>query len=525
MFKKRRYVLFVVILMYATLIGILVAAESGVEGSSIHGIGDAIWYSVVTLTTVGYGDLFPVTATGRVIGIVLVLCSLGLLSAIITGVFTTFTGFTLPLYRLRSYRKNQWHVFRHDTEPARVMASELLKEQPDSVCIFFEKKEFRAITEEGDATRKIFYVEGSFRWLLSLHKGYEGINVFCFGENGWDNYRDARRLSNPYRIPIYCLTQVKTDHEIHDLKLFDPNEGLGRFYWRKFPVRQKEKLFIIVGCNRIGGNLFERGLQTNVFGPSRGIHYIVAGDSSDFRKMHYRMCSEVNPAPDKLSFYDNIWDVDPTMIQKADRIIICYDTEAQNLSIYQKLITHYPIDGQVHVYTNSRLQRTHTRTFGHLNEIYTPALVMQDIRSELAKKMHELYQKSGVKETPSWKNLTEFQKQSNIAAADHILVKCRILLGDKKFDTLGKRGLKPVLTEAAKIYETECQNPVKRKQFRVIEHFRWMRFLTLYNWQYNETHDAVKRWNPLLMPYEELPENVLAKDDNAWELIGKVYGE
>lgn len=53
--------------------------------SNIKTAEDAIWWSYVTITTVGYGDKFPVTTGGRVVGIVLMTAGVGL--------FGTFTGF------------------------------------------------------------------------------------------------------------------------------------------------------------------------------------------------------------------------------------------------------------------------------------------------------------------------------------------------------------------------------------------------------------------------------------------------
>ena len=41
---------------YAVIVILLTVVESGADGSSIKSIWDAIWYSLITLTTVGYGD-------------------------------------------------------------------------------------------------------------------------------------------------------------------------------------------------------------------------------------------------------------------------------------------------------------------------------------------------------------------------------------------------------------------------------------------------------------------------------------
>lgn len=52
---------------------------------------DAAWWSVVTLTTVGYGDIYPVTTTGRLMGVVLMLSGLGVLG-VLAGALASFFG-------------------------------------------------------------------------------------------------------------------------------------------------------------------------------------------------------------------------------------------------------------------------------------------------------------------------------------------------------------------------------------------------------------------------------------------------
>ncbi|MBC7296870.1 MAG: two pore domain potassium channel family protein [Dietzia sp.] len=57
-------------------------AERGAPGSSIETYGEALWWSVVTVTTVGYGDVAPVTPTGRVIAAGLMLAGIALLGVV-----------------------------------------------------------------------------------------------------------------------------------------------------------------------------------------------------------------------------------------------------------------------------------------------------------------------------------------------------------------------------------------------------------------------------------------------------------
>lgn len=52
--------------------------------SNIKTAEDAIWWSYVTITTVGYGDKFPITTEGRIIGAILMTTGV--------GIFGTFTA-------------------------------------------------------------------------------------------------------------------------------------------------------------------------------------------------------------------------------------------------------------------------------------------------------------------------------------------------------------------------------------------------------------------------------------------------
>jgi voltage-gated potassium channel len=81
--KNSLFIALTAILCYVGLMFLLVAVEKSNSSSNIKDFFDAFWYSLVTLSTVGYGDRYPVTAAGRMIAIVLLISSFGLLGYII----------------------------------------------------------------------------------------------------------------------------------------------------------------------------------------------------------------------------------------------------------------------------------------------------------------------------------------------------------------------------------------------------------------------------------------------------------
>ncbi|MDX6684353.1 MAG: voltage-gated potassium channel, partial [Baekduia sp.] len=75
----------------------LLALVSGVtvwliDRRDFHTLGDGLWWSLVTLATVGYGDIVPHTAWGRIVGAVVIIVGvtfLSLLTATITSYFVS----------------------------------------------------------------------------------------------------------------------------------------------------------------------------------------------------------------------------------------------------------------------------------------------------------------------------------------------------------------------------------------------------------------------------------------------------
>lgn len=74
-----------VLIFYASLA--MYTYESAVN-DSINNLGDALWFSFITVSSVGYGDIYPVTGVGRIIAVTLVVSGMGLLS-IVTAEFAS----------------------------------------------------------------------------------------------------------------------------------------------------------------------------------------------------------------------------------------------------------------------------------------------------------------------------------------------------------------------------------------------------------------------------------------------------
>jgi voltage-gated potassium channel len=69
------------LIIYTASLSVL-EAESTNPSAHIQSFGDALWWSMVTVTTVGYGDLFPVTVEGRFVGTFLIFTGIGLFSTV-----------------------------------------------------------------------------------------------------------------------------------------------------------------------------------------------------------------------------------------------------------------------------------------------------------------------------------------------------------------------------------------------------------------------------------------------------------
>ncbi len=89
-----QYVLLVTLVVVLGSAALVRSVEEGAEGP-IDSFGDAVWWAITTVTTVGYGDTFPVTAAGRGIAAFLMVAGIaffGVLTANVAAFFLERQG-------------------------------------------------------------------------------------------------------------------------------------------------------------------------------------------------------------------------------------------------------------------------------------------------------------------------------------------------------------------------------------------------------------------------------------------------
>ena len=207
------------------------------------------------------------------------------------------------------------------------------------------------------------------------------------------------------------------------------------------------------------------------------------------------------------------------VMAQAYRIIICPDNEPEGWNIYWRLNSYYQIRGNIHLHSNRKTPGI--TYFGTNEEIYTPNQIMRTSLNRAAVIINEIFCKSVSYPTKTWEELDAFHRESKIAAADHILMKIRVLMQDEDITELT-----PKVTQEA--YQKYCKNKQSATildTYRKLDHTRWRRFYTYYNWTYGPTRNDIDRQHPMLCPYEQLNAEQKRERDAAWELLGSIAAE
>lgn len=464
----------VLLLIYLGLLSLLYLSEYADGNATIRTFSDALWYSLVTLTTVGYGDLTPVTPLGHAVGAVFLLMSAGMLVTLLGAVISFVTSEGLPFLMLGLQRRKNWYYFADYGAESNTLAANILKEDSDAVIIFGEKKDEHMEFPDYPC---LFISASPARIVARKKNTGSRCKVFLMKEN--DIGVNSRAIDlHTLPVDVYARTTNGQDHLSGNINFFHSYDCCARQYWRKRPLCRHENTIAIIGFGNYGHCILERAILTNVISITQHVAYHIFGDAKEFLAMHRHLhemfsLDEVSETGDSLIFHDEFWEEHHTILENADRIIICTDDVPEGWNIFWRLNRYYKLRGHIDLHSNRKAPGV--SYFGTNEEIYTPNQIMRTTLNKAAVTINEIFRRSVSYPTLSWDELDDFHRESKIAAADHLLMKIRILLDDE------------TITEY--------------------------------------TAETSARQHPMLCPYKELTSEQRKERDAAWEFLGSISAE
>ncbi len=492
----------------------------GGSESQIQSPGDAAWYILATLTTVGYGDVTPVTGLGKVIGALLMISSAGILTFLLGIIISLLFGRLIPVFSLWKNKNREWYIFTQSNTKTRFFANKLASEDKHCLCVFCaDPRTFKQ--EQTEFEKNVIAIDENIEIILASRGKNRQAHLFFMTENGWDNYRDANeflKTTKQKALTVYCETEYSPERIPDRMVLFNLPDNTARSYWMDSPVDREEKTVLFIGGGKFATRMLERGLLINVFPDEHHLEYHLFGDWNKFRQEHYELekaisIDTVSETSDSLIFESGTWRDSKELIARADRIIICGDSEEENLTVMNELFLYYPLHAKVDIYASLVDERC--RMIGNPEEVLSRENVMKDKLNHTAITLNDLYrEKTG--SGCEFNELKTFYRQSNISSADHLLTKIRLLLPEENITGITSEACRKAYEKYSHFSEDE------KEKCRYLEHKRWLRFYLMNNWSYDAKRDNASRRHTMIVPYDKLTKEEQILDDSAWEVLEEV---
>ncbi len=141
LYRERVFVLLMAVVMVVLLGAVGFSLAEPRQGKFYHQFGRGLWWAIVTLTTVGYGDVYPVTFFGRLVGVAIMLGGVLTLSLVTATVASVFIERKFRQERgLEAIKTTEHILILGWPEDAEVLLDQLLKRLPTSIPVVLVNK-------------------------------------------------------------------------------------------------------------------------------------------------------------------------------------------------------------------------------------------------------------------------------------------------------------------------------------------------------------------------------------------------
>jgi len=287
--------------LYFILITLLIYFERTDDQSTIRNYFDAIWFSMVTVTTVGYGDYYPITTIGRLIGYIFIFLSIGIYGLLIGQISSLITmirenkrlGFNGTSFNRHTVIIG-WNTFGRAVTDQLVGAGKkaaIITNNKNDVDLIYKRYspknvfvlygdpnnfEFLKKTNIQNSSNVFVNLEDDTQklvYILNMKKYFEGLDYVVTLDNanlkttffsaGVTHTISKHEISSKllasyifepdvaaYSEDIMSYASTDEDHDIKQFKVVEQNPYLNKFYNHAFMDLKKAYNCVLIGISK-----------------------------------------------------------------------------------------------------------------------------------------------------------------------------------------------------------------------------------------------------------------------------------
>ncbi len=189
---------------------------------------DGIWWTVVTMSTVGYGDFFPVTVIGKIYGMGLMLFGIGLLTVVIGKIVEYFTSIKKRRVEGKmDYKESNHIVIIGWSQKARYAVNDILSRDAKTEIVIIDQMAEAPYLEE-----RLHYVQGDPAMDKTLHQANltKAKAVLIFADDQINNatFADGKSILVAISVEriapdVHVTVEIMREEHIADFQFVNKN--------------------------------------------------------------------------------------------------------------------------------------------------------------------------------------------------------------------------------------------------------------------------------------------------------------